>query len=71
MLHTREEQREDERRYQGDVEYAVWRSGGNSDAVDRDRVQEDYHAGLSADQSAQRFLRRRCVEPEPEEADHV
>lgn len=32
--------REEEGRFEADVEYEVWRSGGNPDMVDRDRVQD-------------------------------
>ena len=34
----REREREDLRDFEGDVTYEVWRSGGNVDRIDRDRV---------------------------------
>jgi len=67
MFSSREEQCEAERRYQGDVTYAVWRSGGDVDAIDRDRVSDDYHAGQSAEESAARYRRRCHVEVEYEQ----
>ena len=51
--------------YRGDVFYDVWRSGGNPDAVNDDRVEDAYYDGLEADYAAsielnhQREVRRR------------
>ena len=44
--------------YETDVEYEVWRSGGNPDRVDRDRVADYRDGGYSAEQAAGCILRR-------------
>lgn len=65
---TREERREEERRYEGDVWYEVWRSGGNPDRVDLDRVSDAFYDGLSTEDCASRELRRqRPTQPQSEE----
>lgn len=43
--------REDD--YRGDVTYEVWRSGGNVDRIDDDRVSDNYHDGEESDYAAQ------------------
>ena len=47
------DRREEYRKYQGDVEYEVWRNGGNPDAVDRDRLHDRFYDGCSVEQAAQ------------------
>lgn len=54
----RAERREEERRYQADVSYDVWRSGGDPDRVDRERVSDDFRDGVHRDDSASAALRR-------------
>lgn len=44
--------REEEREYRGDVTYDVWRSGGNVDRIDEDRVRSSHDNGLSHEQAA-------------------
>ena len=44
--------------YETDVEYEVWRSGGNPDRVDRDRVADYRDGGYSAEEAAGCILRR-------------
>lgn len=66
-MRSREERREDERRYQGDVTYEVWRRGGNSDRVDRDRVRDCFDDGLSSETAASREMRRQQPRPSDEE----
>lgn len=60
----------DERReYQGDVWYEVWRSGGNPDRVNEDRVEDSYYQGMDSMRAAERELkaqRPRHEEQEPE-----
>lgn len=62
-------------RYFGDVVYEVWRRGGDSDAVDRDRLADYEYDGYSADEAASAEMgRQRHYEPEPEpepEVPHV
>ena len=53
--------------YCGDVEYEVWRRGGNPDCVDRDRLADYEYDGRSAESAARAELeRQRPLEPEPE-----
>lgn len=63
-----EDDRDRERRdYDGDVTYDVWRSGGNPDYIDRDRVRDHFYNGYSAEEAANAELRAmRPREPEPE-----
>lgn len=52
-----------------DVEYEVWRSGGNPDAVDRDMVQGELDQGYSVDEIASMEMesQRRRIEQEQEQ----
>lgn len=50
--------RKEERDYESDVFYDVWRSGGNPDNIDMDRVNDDYHDGLSHEQSSENHFNR-------------
>ena len=50
--------KEDFEKYQGDVFYEVWRSGGNPDAVDYDRVRDCYSDGDEPECCASSELRR-------------
>ena len=59
--------REERRTYEGDVVYEVWRSGGNVDHINDDRVSESYWDGLSAEQAAYREIARREPQPSFEE----
>ena len=59
--------REEEEKYQGDVAYEVWRSGGNPDAVDRDRVAGYYWEGWEPEDAARSELRRQRRPLEEEE----
>lgn len=63
-----EERREQEREYRSDVEYEVWRSGGNMDRVDRDRVDRYHDDGLSVDSAARREMHHQRP-PAPSEED--
>ena len=60
--------REEERRYESDVAYEVWRNGGNPDRIDPDRVQDSRYMGMDVDSAAHRELRRqRPREPEQQQ----
>jgi hypothetical protein len=59
--------RKDERKYRGDVEYEVWRSGGNPDNVDYDRVSDYYWDGISPDSASYRETKRQRPTPTFEE----
>ena len=56
-MKTYEERREEEREERADVDYEVWRSGGNPDNVDYDRVSDGIYDGLSSEQIASREIR--------------
>ena len=47
------DRREERRQYENDVFYDVWRSGGNPDAIDYDRVTENFYDGVDDHYSAQ------------------
>lgn len=66
-MRSREEQREEQRRHEGDVAYEVWRRGGNPDRVDYERVTDAYHDGRTVEDVAQGELRRQRPPPAPEE----
>lgn len=53
----RAREREEERSYEGNVWYDVWRSGGNPDNVNPDRVSQAFHDGVSSENAAVRELR--------------
>lgn len=42
--------------YHGDVTYDVWRSGGNPDSIDRDRVEDHFRDGDDAEIAARHEL---------------
>jgi hypothetical protein len=69
---TRYENREQERQeYRGDVFYAVWRSGGDPDRVDYDRVSDRFYDGYSAEEAAHSELRsQRPTEPVSDEPEY-
>lgn len=48
-MRTREEIREERRKYKNDVTYEVWRNGGNMDRVNDDRVDRHYYYGADVD----------------------
>jgi hypothetical protein len=51
----------DRRKYEADVYYEVWRSGGDPDRIDSDRVEDAFHEGRYCDEAAERELRhQRC-----------
>jgi hypothetical protein len=43
--------------YEYDVQYEVWRMGGNPNGVDSERVEDYYGEGLYSDEAAQREKR--------------
>lgn len=57
-MKSRDEQREEQRRYDEDVFYDVWRSGGNPDRIDAERVMDHYYDGHSHEEAARAELRR-------------
>ena len=63
---SREERREEARQYQGDVEYAIWLSGGSVDRVDYNRVQDHYYDGFRVEEAARHELNQQRPKPEEE-----
>lgn len=47
--------------YATDVEYEVWRRGGNPDAVDRDRLDGYREDGYEPEEAASAILRKRAA----------
>ena len=43
---------DDRRRYENDVFYDVWRSGGDPDAIDYEAVSDDYYNNVCHDEAA-------------------
>lgn len=68
-MKTWEERREEQRKYEGDVSYEVWRRGGNPDRIDDDRVGDSYDNGLSHEQAASKEIRAQRPQPSLEEDD--
>lgn len=66
-MRSREEIRQERREFEADVRYEVWRSGGNPDTINEDRVEEAYYGGSYPEESAQRELRAQRPKHEPEE----
>jgi hypothetical protein len=56
---------EEQRRYEADVFYEVWRSGGNPDRINDDCVSDSFYDGRNADDAARRELN--AMRPKPEE----
>ena len=57
-MKSREEQREERRQYENDVFYELWRSGGNPDLIDYDRVETYRENELGPEQAASREFNR-------------
>lgn len=66
-MKSREERREEERKYNADVYYEVWRSGGNPDRINDDRVEDSHYRGMFSDEAASRELRAQRPSPREEE----
>jgi len=62
-MRNREEQREDERRYEADVYYDVWRNGGDPDRINFDRVENHYYNGDGSESATRDELRRQRPQP--------
>ena len=70
-MKTYEERQEEQRQYQNDVFYEVWRSGGNPDRIDYDRVQDRYYNSQDAESAAADELRAQRPKPqEPSEEEY-
>lgn len=56
----------DRKSYDGDVYYEVWRSGGNPDRVDPDRLDDYRWNGVEPETAARRELTRQRPQHEDE-----
>ena len=68
-MRTREEQREERRKYEADVCYEVWRSGGSPDCVNLDRIEDSYYQDRDYESAARQELsaqKPRASESEPD-----
>lgn len=61
--------REEQRQYENDVFYEVWRSGGNPDRINYERVQESYYDGRDAESAAGVEVSRQRKPPVIEEVE--
>jgi hypothetical protein len=62
-----EDRREEQRKFEADVTYDVWRSGGDVDRINWDRVEDQRYAGAYADEAADLEVRRQRPRPQDEE----
>jgi hypothetical protein len=60
--------RDEERKYRGDVDYEVWRSGGDVDRIDYDRVTDRFYEGSIPEDAAASELRRQHPQPKEEQS---
>ena len=66
-----QQRREEERRYEMDAMYEVWRAGGNTDRIDYERVDRHYENGDNYETAARDELRRQRPAPQEEQqVDH-
>lgn len=69
-MRSLEERREEQRQFERDVSYEVWRSGGDPDRIDHDRTYDHFYEGYRPDESARvelRAQRPKSQEPELED----
>lgn len=66
-MKSREEQREERRRYEADVSYEVWRNGGNPDRINYERVEDAYYNDVPSESTARREIERQRPRPHAEE----
>lgn len=60
--------REEQREYENDVFYEVWRSGGNPDRINYDRVEDHFYNGDCYETATRHELRmQRPPQQEPEQ----
>jgi len=71
LMKSYEERREEQRKYDNDVFYEVWRNGGNPDRIDFDRVQDRYYNGQDVESAASSELQAQRPKPqEPSEEEY-
>ncbi len=57
-MRTREEIREERKKYEADVFYEVWRDGGNPDNINCDMVDDAYYDGKYPEEIANKIIQR-------------
>lgn len=57
-MFDREEDRERKLQFHNDVFYEVWRSGGNTDRINYDAVEDNYYGHRDVDIAAREELRK-------------
>lgn len=64
--------REERRQFENDVHYDVWRSGRDTDHIDYNRVEDNFHRGYTAEQAAREEIaaQRRAEERRREEREY-
>lgn len=70
-MRTREQRREEERQYEGDVAYDVWKNGGDPDRVSHDRIQEHFYLGDESESATRDELRHQKPQPQEQEQEEV
>jgi len=68
-MKTDQERREERRNYEADVFYEVWRSGGNPDNIDYDRLDDYRWDGVDPEKAASLELQRQRPKPEEPEGE--
>ncbi len=66
-MKSREERRQEEREYRGDLWYEVWRHGGNPDRVSYDDAANWHDRGVDARHAASAILQAQRPHPVEEE----
>ena len=51
------DRREERRRYENDIAYEVWRSGGNPDRISDERIDDCFYSGDSVESAARHELK--------------
>ena len=66
-MRSREEEREERRRFEGDVFYEVWRRGGDTDRINYDQLDDCYYDHHEPEVCASRIIQ--AQRPAPHEDD--
>ena len=64
------DRREERRAYEADVEYKVWRSGGNPDNVNYDRIEEHFYNGDYSESAAAHEMKMQQRHQQPDEEEY-
>lgn len=63
-MKTYKERREEQRRFENDVFYKVWRGGCNPDRIDKDKVRDRFYCGHSAESVVSAEIRAQHAKPQ-------